>query len=60
VHWLKGEEGEMLWRLGGLVENFQVQGRSTSIYRKMLGLGFLSGLGWPKTLYRAALNYFPE
>jgi hypothetical protein len=31
------------------VKNCQVQGRSTPIYRKMLGLGFLSGpngLGW--------------
>jgi hypothetical protein len=25
VCWLKGEEGEMLWRLGGWVENSQVQ-----------------------------------
>jgi hypothetical protein len=24
----------------------------------MLRLGFLSGLGWPETLYRATLNYF--
>jgi hypothetical protein len=39
------------WRVG--VQNSQVQGRSTSIYRHGLGLGFLSGLNglewaWPK------------
>jgi hypothetical protein len=43
------------------VQNSQVQGRSTSIYRH--GLGFLSGpsgleWAWPKTLNRVALNYF--
>jgi hypothetical protein len=47
----------------GWVENFQVQGRSTSIYRKWLGLGFLSGpigleWAWPKILNRVVLNYF--
>jgi hypothetical protein len=47
------------------VKNCQVQGKGTPIYRRWLGLGFLSGLGragmgWPKTLNWAALNYFPE
>jgi hypothetical protein len=47
------------------VKNCQVQGKGTPIYRRWLGLGFLSGLGragmgWPKTLNRAALNYFLE
>jgi hypothetical protein len=56
-------KGEMLWRLGGWVENFKVQGRSTSIYRKWLGIGFLSGpigleWAWPKILNQAVLNYF--
>jgi hypothetical protein len=45
------------------VQNSQVQGRSTSIYRHGLGLGFLcwpNGLewAWPKMLNRVALNYF--
>jgi hypothetical protein len=45
------------------VQNSQVQGRSTSIYRHGQGLGFLSGpngleWAWPKTLNRAALNIF--
>jgi hypothetical protein len=40
-----------------------VQERGTSIYRHVLGLGFLSGLGWaglgwPKTLNLAALIVF--
>jgi hypothetical protein len=48
---------------GGVgMKNFQVQGRSTPIYRHGLGLGFLSGpirLEWalPKTLNWTALNY---
>jgi hypothetical protein len=45
------------------VKNCQVQGESTSICRKWLGLGFFSGpngLGWawPKTRNRATLNIF--
>ena len=45
------------------MQNSQVQGRSTSIYRHGLGLGFLSGpngleWAWPKMLNRVALNYF--
>ena len=41
-------------RNGGVgVQNCQVQGESTPIYRKWIGLGFFSGpnwagLGWPK------------
>ena len=51
--------------IGVGVQNCQVQGESTPIYRKWLGLGFLSGpngLGfkwaWPETCNRAALNLF--
>jgi hypothetical protein len=51
--------------IGVGVQNCQVQGESTPIYRKWLGLGFLSGpngLGfkwaWPETCNRAALNIF--
>ena len=45
------------------MENSQVQGRSTSIYRHGLGLGFLSGpngleWAWPKTLNRVTLIIF--
>jgi hypothetical protein len=40
VRWLEGGEGEMLWRLGGWVKNFQVLGRGIHIYRGALGLGF--------------------
>jgi hypothetical protein len=50
-------ERKRKWRLGGRWIKAK-QGRSTSIYRKLLGLGFLSGLGWlgwPKTLNRVAL-----
>jgi hypothetical protein len=49
---------------GGVgVKNCQVQGKSTPIYRKWLGLGFLSGLGragmgLAQTLNRVALIYF--
>jgi hypothetical protein len=45
------------------MKNGQVQGERVHIYKEALGLGFLSGpIGlewtWPKTLKRAALNYF--
>jgi hypothetical protein len=53
--------------IGVGVQNCQVQGESTPIYRKWLGLGFHSGpngLGfkwaWPETRTRVALNYFSE
>jgi hypothetical protein len=45
-----GKEKVAARRIRGVgVQNSQGQGRSTPIYRKMLGLGFLSGpngLGW--------------
>jgi hypothetical protein len=33
------------WRLGVGMKNSQVRGKGTPIYRRWLGLGFLSGLG---------------
>jgi hypothetical protein len=40
---------EEKWRLGGEMENFQFARERAPIYRRALGLGFLSGpigLGW--------------
>jgi hypothetical protein len=59
------EEGCGGWEKlrGGSEKVPQVQERGTSIYRHVLGLGFLSGpigleWAWPKILNRATLNSF--